>query len=519
MTIRPAQVRRCERCGQRISRYSPEGLCGACSRSGHSALSEPPEPLRRSSEDPASADDAGAVLRQWRLASHRTQTETADLLGMTQQHLSFIETGKRHLSIEQRRLIVSLCGIPAEDLGLSPARHASAISDDTEVVIASQLRWRAERRWLNQHRSQLARLAVGLYPADQRVGRSPLIAKQGWIPEHPVPLRSFGLTLDHEDRYPVTIDGSEPATQAMRPLRTADEFFDSYTAAVWRLDPPRLFENRPSYRLLEASLPARQLGFGMACYFDKLDVSEALGHEIAARCMTRPGGMPEAADVLHGKLPFRELIGDPFDTHRRAVIPAVTTLTIRLRRYPAEPSFLLHWRDPAKVATAAGIYDVVPAGEFQPSSLEVWDRDNDFDLWKNVVREYSEELLGRPEHDGTRSKKIDYGSWELYQALEAAQAAGTMTVHLLGIGLDSLTLAGTILTVAVIDDDVFLREFGKSVRYNEEGEIVALGDGRPVDGLPFTRPVVDRMLSAEPMASPGAACMSLAWHHRDLLIN
>lgn len=519
MTIRPEQARRCERCGQPISRYNQESLCSTCRRAASWAITETLEPLRRGSDDTTSVDDAGAVLRQWRLASHRTQAEIADLLGMTQQHLSFIEKGKRNLSIEQRRLIVELCGMPAEDLGLSGMRHVSFHRERSEQVSASQLRWRAERRWLNQHRSQLARLAVGLYPTDQRVARSPLMARPGWIPDMPVPLRSLGLHLDHEDRYPVIIDGSGQASRAVRPLRTSEEFFDSYTAAVWHLDPPRLFENRPSYRLLAASVPDRQLGFGMACYFDKLDVSEAVGHEFAARCMTLPGGMPDSAEVLQGELPFRELVGDPFDTYRRALIPAVTTLTIRLRRYPAEPSFLLHWRDPSKVATAAGIYDVVPAGEFQPSSVEVWDRDNDFDLWKNIVREYSEELLGRPEHDGTRSKKIDYGNWELYQALEAAQAAGTMTVHLLGIGVDSLTLAATILTVVVVDDDVFLQQFGKSVRYNEEGEIVALGAGRPADGLPFTRPVVERMLCSEPMASPGAACLSLAWHHRDLLIN
>jgi hypothetical protein len=124
------------------------------------------------------------------------------------------------------------------------------------------------------------------------------------------------------------------------------------------------------------------------------------------------GGIPASPTDLPGRLPFRDLVGgDPFDPARRAIIPAITTLTIRLRRYPAEPSFLLHWRDPAKVATAAGIYDVIPAGEFQPSSVALWDRRNDFDLWRNVVREYAAE---QPEHDGTRSRPIAYDDWPLY---------------------------------------------------------------------------------------------------------
>ena len=48
---------------------------------------------------------------------------------------------------------------------------------------------------------------------------------------------------------------------------------------------------------------------------------------------------------------------------------------------------------------------MIPAGEFQPASVALWDRRNDFDLWRNIVREYSEELLGTPEHDGTRSQQ------------------------------------------------------------------------------------------------------------------
>ena len=76
------------------------------------------------------------------------------------------------------------------------------------------------------------------------------------------------------------------------------------------------------------------------------------------------------------------------------------------------------------MATAGGVYDVIPAGEFQPSSVALWDRRNDFDLWRNIVREYSEELLGMPEHDGSRSRAIDYESWALYQGLERGRTTG-----------------------------------------------------------------------------------------------
>jgi hypothetical protein len=88
----------------------------------------------------------------------------------------------------------------------------------------------------------------------------------------------------------------------------------------------------------------------------------------------------------------------------------------------------------------------------------------------------------------------------------------------LGLGLDALTLAATILTVVVLDDDVFGQVFGQAVRYNDEGEIVAVAGGVPTDGVPFTEESVARMLDTEPMASPGAACLSLAWQHRNQLL-
>jgi hypothetical protein len=257
------------------------------------------------------------------------------------------------------------------------------------------------------------------------------------------------------------------------------------------------------------------MAFGLAAYFDKLDVSEALGHEMAVAC---EAGIPSGIESLRGKLPFRELISDPFDPRCRAIIPAITTLTIRLRRYPATPSFLLHWRDPSRVATASGVYDVIPAGEFQPSTVALWDRANDFSLWRNMVREYSEELLGAPEHDGTRTQPIDYANWGLYQRLEHGRCDGSVTAFALGMGLDALTLAATILTVVVIDDDVFKEAFGATVRFNDEGEIVAVGDGRSADGVPFSQQAVDRMLESEPMASPGAAALALAWSHRHDII-
>ncbi|MGQ0773950.1 MAG: hypothetical protein ACT4NY_05965 [Pseudonocardiales bacterium] len=75
------------------------------------------------------------------------------MLGTTQRHLSLIETGQRPVSLELRRKMVTELGIAAEELGLSSGCTRGLVSSDDvgPEIAASQLRWRNERRWLNQH--------------------------------------------------------------------------------------------------------------------------------------------------------------------------------------------------------------------------------------------------------------------------------------------------------------------------------------------------------------------------------
>ena len=469
--------------------------------------------LRRRVE--SRTDNVGVVIREQRRALGMSQTAVAGALSMTQQFLSQIENGSRSVNFEQRRKLSQVLDIAPERLGIAGTPHsASAFDDRAPAISVSRGLWRAQRAWLNQHRFELAQLAAEWYAPEYRVSRTPLVAAPEWIPTEPIDIKDLQLSLDESEQH-VSITGRERESLTVRPLRSDDAHFDSYTAAIKHLEPPQLFESRPSYRFLGGSCVDRKMSFGLAAYFDKLDTAEALGHEMAVVCSD---GLPDKVAELRGRLPFRELIADPFDPQTRAIVPAITTLTIRLRRYPEPPSFLLHWRDPVKVATAAGVYDVIPAGEFQPSSVALWDRGNDFSLWRNMVREYSEELLGAPEHDGTRTEPIDYESWSLFQALERAKRDGAVSAHVLGMALDALTLAATILTVVVIDDDVFDDLFGATVRFNDEGEIVAIGDGRSADGIPFTEEAVTRLLESEPLASPGAGCLTLAWRHRHMII-
>ncbi|MBO0731378.1 MAG: helix-turn-helix transcriptional regulator [Acidimicrobiaceae bacterium] len=464
----------------------------------------------------------GEVLRTYR-ENHRpklTQRQLADLLNVDQSHVSRIESGQQKIrSIDFLWRIVRRLGIEPQRLGISPELQSVIEPAHQEeayqaAVSASQEQWLSARKYLNEHRSVLARAATSLYSSAIPLGGT-LITKPGWLPQTPVDLDAIQLEWVG-DRVPCSVRGIEPEALQTCPLRAPGRQYERYTLAVKALAPPTLFENRASYRLLGIDWPVRTLTFGLATYFDKLDVAEAVGHEMAVVAMRKEG----ATESRWADLPFRSLIGDPFELRRRAILPAITTLTLRRDRHGQTATFLLHWREPDKVATAGGLFDAIPAGEFQPSSLSPWDQRNDFDLWRNIVRELSEEFLGNPEHDGTSSEPIDYEGWPLFRNLAGARADRRLKVACLGVGLDALTLAPTIMTALVVDSDVFDELFGNIVRRNAEGWLAVPEsvDDRGVTGFPFTAESVRDFITAQPMASPGAACLELAWRHRDLLL-
>lgn len=474
-----------------------------------------------SSELELNTDLLGEVLREYRRANKMNQADLAQLLHLDQSYVSKIETGKRRVTdIEMLLRIAQQLNISPARLGLSDEllRPVAEPSDsrlvgDVDPVAVSQEKWRRTRRALNRSRRELAQRAADLYQPDVRVGDLTFLALPQWMPERPIPLDDIRLEWS-DNPPPVSITGSEPEAAATLPLRAPGKSFPRYTSAVRYLDPPKLFENRTSYRLLDVDLrDGPRMTFGLASYFDKLDLAEAIAHEMAI-ASERAG-----RKLDWGELPLRALIGDPFDMERRYVIPAIETLTLRRNRKTGEATFLLHWRDPAKVATSAGIYGLIPAGEFQPSTVATHDRENDFSLWRSMVREYSEEILGDPERDGSSGEPLSYDDWPLFKDMERARADGRVSAFCLGLGLDTLTLTATILTVVVFDDDAFDELFGQAVEVNAEGALVSSSDTVNVtDGLGFTAQNVSRLLLDEPVASPGACILRRAFEARQQIL-
>ncbi|HEY2576871.1 MAG TPA: hypothetical protein VGI74_11235 [Streptosporangiaceae bacterium] len=348
--------------------------------------------------------------------------------------------------------------------------------------------WREVRRLLNSRRHELTALAAELYPMAHRVGSTRLLCQPSWLPDEPLDLDAIALSW---------LDGAPPAPA---PPEGA-----SYAEALAAIERPALLENRVTYRLLAADLagPPAGLTLTRGRYFDWVNTGEAVAHELAG------AWLEDQILFSTERLRLRTLIGDPCDLGRRSALCAVTTLTLRI---PAagEPTFLLHWRDPALVTHAGGLYQVMPAGIFQPTAGSAAAESGDLDLWRCMAREFSEEFLGTPDGYG---RAVDYGNWAFYRELSAARAAGKVRVSCLGLGTDPLTLATDLLTVAAFAGDVFDELFGGLVESNEEGRVVSMA------GVPFSAETVDRFTGGtERMQAAGAAVLELAWRHRRQLL-
>jgi transcriptional regulator with XRE-family HTH domain len=485
---------------------------------------------------PPDGSNVGELIKAYRNAHHLTQAQMAAKLGFDASYISMIETGKRAMrDVGHLRQVAEFLDIPEEEFGLLPAPHepvqlstadTHAVARAVEVATLDELArdpasesqrdWRRIRRLLNQNRNGLSHAAQRLYPDNQRIRG--VISQPGWFGGVPIPLDDIELTWLGRLNAPRII-GAEPQSDETRPLLPNGSRFERYTRAIKAIERPTLFENRMSFRLasVEWNDHGARLGFGYTTYFDMVDVCEAVAHEFAAawRAFGASREWLERPNWL--RLPLRSMIGDPFDLGARAVLPSVDTLTIRRPRSGA-PSFLLHRRDATNVAIGGGYYHIMPAGVFQPSTLAPWDQSNDFDLWRNAMREYSEEFLGMAEADGSSGEPIDYTNTEPFRTMNAARDTGAFRMFGFGITLDPLTLAGEILTVSVVDEEAYDEIFAGLVAANSEGSIVAAS---PVlsEGIAFTQENVRRILDSEPIAPAAAACLDLAWQHRDRLID
>ena len=365
-------------------------------------------------------------------------------------------------------------------------------------MTGSQLRWLRVRTHLTRNRHALAVRAFGEFELPPAAD-APLLIRPEWLPAAPLPLADLRLDYQPDARFD-GVTGTGSIAQDVLPLRPGGTRYERYSQVLADLAAPSTLLDLPTYRLLTADLrDGSRLTFGSGRYFDGLDTGEASAHEHAG--------------IDLGELrtqTLRSAIGDPTDLTRRPVNVAVSALTLRYDRAAAAVTMPLHRRDPAKVGHAGGMVQVIPVGIFQPAGPEPWNVTNDLSLWRGLLREYAEELLGAPEDYDTTNGPFDYENWPFGARMNAAVDAGHVRPYLLGMGVDPLTFATDLLAAVVIDAATYDQLFADAVADNAEGTLLP--------ALPFTADQVERYAAHEPTQAAGAALLRLGWRHRRVLL-
>jgi len=349
--------------------------------------------------------------------------------------------------------------------------------------------WRAARRYLDGHRHALGAAAVRRYPGLARIPGTTALTRTAWLPSAPIPLDDVRLAWDDAPEPPA-VTGEGPEAAGVR------AGYPTYAAALAALAPPRLLEDRYTYRLTGLPGLPGPLTYGPGSYFAGLNTGEAMAHELAAAVLA-------GRDPVTAALPLRDAVGDPTDPGRRPMTTAISVLTLRHDPRDGTAAFPLHRRDASGVAHAGGLDQVLPVGVFQPSGTTAATRRADLDLWRCAVREYAEELLGAPED---YPEPFDYDRWPPYRALTDARADGRLRAYLLGVATDPLTAATDLLAVTVIEAGTFDRVFPALTRSTLEGTLTG-----PV---PFTPESVREIVTSTPIQPAGAAVLTLADRHR-----
>jgi transcriptional regulator with XRE-family HTH domain len=476
-------------------------------------------------------DSRGETQEQIAESLNALARKRNEVTAFSGNHVSRWERGTVHPGRLASQLLAEHFGVSIAELGLTRQKlapnmqqtglfgsTASVLSLESDLeegeprVEQSQQEWLSVRQAMHRNHTRLARTAAQLYPEEVRVGNTGILAKTGWMLPVPIDISAVELRLDAA-AVPPKHDGTGQVTSHVRPLQSIERRYQRYSQAIRDVAQPRLFENRLSWRLLSAEFaPDRaSLAFGHMNYFDAMDTCEALAHEFASAHLINDGQVSAAS--WRG-LGFRKAIGDPFDLGQRPLLMSINTLTIR--RDKASASVVLHNRNAANVATSGGVIGVMPAGVFQPSSVRVSDHSGDFDLWRNIMREYSEEFLGNPEHDGD-GPSADYNQ-EPLRSLDRARHTGAIRLYCFGLGIGALDLWGGLETIAVIDAEAFDVLFSGLVRVNDEGTVLRVGMAAPTVHIPFTRQVIDELVASHRLAPETALSLEKAWTHRELLL-
>lgn len=361
-----------------------------------------------------------------------------------------------------------------------------------DVAEASHARFVRTHRHVQSHHPRLLSLADSAIPAGWRGHDVPMLTRPGWILPRPLPLGAVELDW-HDDHEPPR---DRPEARLLMPRST------TYSGALTELAGMSHLYDGSIYRpvRVEVTADGLRLGFSAGSYFGHLDRSEVLAYEAAALDL-------RGEDLADG--PYRRALGDPFDLANRVSCLGMVVLTLRVA--DGRAGFYLHQRNGDQVVSAPNVTHVVPAGEFAPARPGSAARAAGFDLWQTVLREYAEEFLDVDEAYAAGGTAPDYDHDPPFREITAAYRSGRLRLHVLGVGLDTLTWTPELLLACAIDADAFDTLFAGIVQHGKEGTILTGPHGH---GLPFEASTVDRYAHDPATRNAARATLKLAWRHR-----
>ena len=274
---------------------------------------------------------------------------------------------------------------------------------------------------------------------------------------------------------------------------------------------PRLF-NAPIYQLVEFSNSNGQLEF-ICCrndYFTYMDTCELLFYDFARVIWEKfisKGQNPDATKIKARNLKCKGDIS-LLEYSNRCVGIGVNSIFLMKDR--TDVTFFKHKRTPGATMEAINMEHVVPAGTFQPRRGIPDTPDLDFNIYKNILRELGEELLGKEEMEQIKISPDDITDDYHIAAYHSLFVQGYAKAFFLGWGIDPLTTKAEFLTAVVVNMGEFKKRFGEpKFEHNWEGLQYSFR---------FNESVVREFVNGPYTLPAGAGCAQLAWENKDYLI-
>lgn len=348
-----------------------------------------------------------------------------------------------------------------------------------------------------------------------------LLSKEEWVPESAKLLEEVVLSQDtnwsnsienlENEHKDVVLTECINELNYLWPKRKRSDIL-KYSDLIGNYDSPANWWNSPSYMLTNVRGGDQlKLTFKLGMYWNYQDTLEALAFEAASKAEKTRNNTFKMA-----QLRARKNLGGPTEFNKRYSGFGVLTISIFPRK--GTYRFIMHERLKGSVATSEGVIHVVPAGDFQPSSNSALVFERDFDFWKNIMREFNEEIINPDKENANIKYAVDWINDLPFKDFSYYKKNGQIRVYYLGFGLDPLNLKPLLLTALVFSEEAFEKIVPTPYETNLEGILLWKHKGKEFEGYAFNEEDVKYFLKQTRLEVGGRACLMAAWNFRDQLL-